>query len=92
VQFVYTIPTEASGLDAGGVHLLRNAVENHARVDVVNIMTFDYYDDRSNASAETIFGPCETFTTDDATTIAPQNDWQFSRIFEPVTQGRGHRL
>lgn len=21
----------------------------------------------------------------------PQNDWQFSRIFEPVTQGRGHR-
>jgi chitinase len=39
VQFVYTIPTEVSGLDAGGVHLLRNAVENHARVDVVNIMT-----------------------------------------------------
>jgi hypothetical protein len=55
-------------------------------------MTFDYYDDRSNASAETTFGPCETFTTDDATTIAPQNDWQFSHIFEPVTQGRGHRL
>jgi hypothetical protein len=44
------------------------------------------------ASAETTFGPCETFTTDDATTIAPQNDWQFSHIFEPVTQGRGHRL
>jgi hypothetical protein len=61
------------------------------------------------------FGPCETFTTDDATTIAqwaiathlaevsfwnvqrdhaarshvPQDDWQFSHTFEPVTQGRG---
>jgi hypothetical protein len=21
----------------------------------------------------------------------PQDDWQFSHIFEPVTQGRGHR-
>lgn len=161
VQFVYTIPTNVSGLSEGGVHLLQNAVANHARVDVVNIMTFDYYDDRSNAcaagsgpphdmAADTMtaagnladtlrsvypdrggdalwhmigvtedigvddFGPCETFTTDDATTVArwavarhlaevsfwtvqrdtasqsqvPQDDWQFSRTFEPVTHGR----
>lgn len=163
VQFVYTIPTNVSGLSSGGVHLLQNAVENHARVDVVNVMTFDYYDDQSNACAagtgpphemadDTVtaagnlydtlrsiypnrggnalwhmigvtedigrddFGPCETFTTDDATTIAqwaiarhlaevsfwnvqrdhtarshvPQDDWQFSHTFEPVTHGRGN--
>jgi chitinase len=49
VQFVYTIPTNVSGLDSGGVHLLQNAVANGARIDIVNIMTFDYYDDQSNA-------------------------------------------
>jgi Glycosyl hydrolases family 18 len=44
VQFVYTLPTGTSGLDPAGVALLQNAVRNDARVQVVNIMTFDYYD------------------------------------------------
>jgi Glycosyl hydrolases family 18 len=44
VQFVYTLPTGTSGLDPTGVDLLRNAVHDDARVRVVNVMTFDYYD------------------------------------------------
>ncbi|MGI5456414.1 chitinase [Streptomyces sp. CA-249302] len=44
VQFSYTLPTSTTGLVASGVALLQNAVDNHARVDVVNIMTFDYWD------------------------------------------------
>lgn len=44
VQFSYTLPTFANGLAPSGVALLRNAVDNGARVDVVNIMTFDYWD------------------------------------------------
>ncbi|MFE9450035.1 chitinase [Streptomyces sp. NPDC006739] len=44
VQFSYTLPTTATGLAPSGVALLRNAVDNGARVDVVNIMTFDYWD------------------------------------------------
>jgi hypothetical protein len=44
VQFSYTLPTTTSGLDASGLAVLQNAVQNNARVDVVNIMTFDYYD------------------------------------------------
>ncbi|MER6956380.1 MULTISPECIES: chitinase [unclassified Streptomyces] len=44
LQFSYTLPTTTTGLEADGVALLRNAVDNGARVDVVNIMTFDYYD------------------------------------------------
>jgi hypothetical protein len=44
VQFVYTIPTFVSGLTSAGQALLANAVANHARIDIVNIMTFDYYD------------------------------------------------
>jgi len=44
VQFSYTLPTTATGLAPSGVALLQNAVDNHARVDVVNIMTFDYWD------------------------------------------------
>jgi hypothetical protein len=44
VQFSYTLPTTDTGLAPNGVALLQNAVDNHARVDVVNIMTFDYWD------------------------------------------------
>ena len=44
VQFVYTIPTFSTGLTAAGQAVLTNAVANHARIDIVNIMTFDYYD------------------------------------------------
>ncbi|MEU6357694.1 chitinase [Streptomyces sp. NPDC047072] len=44
VQFSYTLPTSTTGLEANGLAVLQNAVDNHARVDVVNLMTFDYYD------------------------------------------------
>ena len=44
VQFVYTVPTNVAGLDPTGVHVLQNAVLHHARIDIVNIMSFDYYD------------------------------------------------
>ncbi|HEY1974233.1 MAG TPA: glycosyl hydrolase family 18 protein, partial [Pseudonocardia sp.] len=43
VQFSYTLPTTQQGLDSSGLAILQNAVSNKARVDVVNIMTFDYY-------------------------------------------------
>jgi chitinase len=51
VQFVYTIPTNVHGLDPAGVQLLQNAVSNHARIDIVNIMTFDYYDNQPHEMA-----------------------------------------
>ncbi|MFC5907768.1 carbohydrate binding domain-containing protein [Streptacidiphilus monticola] len=44
VQFSYTLPTTTSGLASSGLAVLQNAVANNARVDVVNLMTFDYYD------------------------------------------------
>src|SRR5919198_6457165 len=43
-QVSYTLPTSASGLEASGVAILQNAIDNGTRVDVVNIMAFDYYD------------------------------------------------
>jgi glycosyl hydrolase family 18 (putative chitinase) len=43
-QVSYTLPTSATGLEPSGVAVLENAVANHTRVDVVNIMAFDYYD------------------------------------------------
>ncbi|HEY1485906.1 MAG TPA: glycosyl hydrolase family 18 protein [Micromonosporaceae bacterium] len=51
VQFVYTLPTNVSGLDSTGVDVLTNAAANHARIDIVNIMTFDYYDDQAHEMA-----------------------------------------
>ncbi|MET8623961.1 carbohydrate binding domain-containing protein [Kitasatospora sp. NPDC004669] len=44
VQFSYTLPTTTGGLAASGLAVLKNAVGNNARIDVVNMMTFDYYD------------------------------------------------
>ena len=43
-QVSYTLPTSASGLEPSGLAILKNAIANGTRVDVVNIMTFDYYD------------------------------------------------
>jgi hypothetical protein len=44
LQVSYTLPTTPSGLEPSGLAVLQNAVANGTRVDVVNIMTFDYYD------------------------------------------------
>src|SRR2546423_6684594 len=43
-QVSYTVPTSASGLEPSGVAIFQNAIANGTRVDVVNIMAFDYYD------------------------------------------------
>ncbi|TCO53639.1 glycosyl hydrolase family 18 protein [Actinocrispum wychmicini] len=51
IQFSYTLPTSTSGLVDSGLAVLRNAVTNNARIDVVNIMTFDYFDNASHNMA-----------------------------------------
>ncbi|MEV0261813.1 carbohydrate binding domain-containing protein [Streptomyces sp. NPDC050617] len=51
IQFSYTLPTTTSGLADSGLAVLRNAVSNGARIDVVNIMTFDYYDGATHQMA-----------------------------------------
>jgi hypothetical protein len=40
----YTLPSTPAGLVHPGIEVLRSAIAHHTRVDVVNIMTFDYYD------------------------------------------------
>ncbi|MFI5530951.1 glycosyl hydrolase family 18 protein [Kitasatospora sp. NPDC051853] len=51
IQFSYTLPTTTSGLAASGLKVLRNAISNNARIDVVNQMTFDYYDNAAHDMA-----------------------------------------
>ena len=51
VRFTYTLPTTTSGLAASGLNILKNAASNNARVDTVNIMTFDYYDGATHEMA-----------------------------------------
>ena len=43
VSFSYTLPTFPTGLPAAELAVLRDAVVEHAKISVVNIMTFDYY-------------------------------------------------
>ena len=43
LQVQYTLPVEPAGLESDALGVLKNAIADGARVDVVNIMTFDYY-------------------------------------------------
>ncbi len=43
IQFSYTLPTYPTGLPSAELGVLQNAVAEHAKISVVNIMTFDYY-------------------------------------------------
>lgn len=51
-QFIYTIPTNTTGIDQGGAYVLQNAVENGAAIAVVDIMTFDFYDSLPHEMAD----------------------------------------
>ncbi len=51
VQFSYTLPTTTNGLAQTGLNVLQNAVANNARIDIVNIMTFDYFDNQTHEMA-----------------------------------------
>jgi hypothetical protein len=44
LQIQYTLPVQPSGLQSNALAVLRNAVQQGAKVSLVNIMTFDYYD------------------------------------------------
>jgi chitinase len=48
LKITYTLPVLPSALTQPGIDLLRNAVSNNARVDVVNMMTMDYGSANSN--------------------------------------------
>ncbi len=51
LQVVYTIGTGPTAPNGDAVTMLRNAVANGTRVDVVNIMTFDFYDNKAHEMA-----------------------------------------
>jgi len=47
LQISYTLSTSVFGLTERALNLLRNAAANGTRIDVVNLMAFDYYDGRT---------------------------------------------
>ena len=59
VQFVYTIPTNMTGIDQGGSVVLQNAVANGATIAIVDIMTFDYYDNLPHEIADNTEGAAQ---------------------------------
>ena len=44
LQIQYTLPVQPSGLQPNALSVLQNAAQEGAKVSLVNIMTFDYYD------------------------------------------------
>jgi chitinase len=52
LQVVFTIPTAPTGPEDNGINVFANAVQNHVDVTVVNIMTFDYYDNQAHEMAD----------------------------------------
>ena len=59
VQFVYTIPTNTTGIDQGGSVVLQNAIANGAKIAIVDIMTFDYYDNMPHEMADNTEGAAQ---------------------------------
>ncbi|MFI8263018.1 glycosyl hydrolase family 18 protein [Streptomyces sp. NPDC085665] len=51
LQVSYTLPTTTSGLASSGLAVLKSARTAGAQVDVVNLMTFDYYDGATHQMA-----------------------------------------
>ncbi|MGC0422626.1 glycosyl hydrolase family 18 protein [Embleya sp. AB8] len=51
LQIQYTLPTTTSGLADSGLAVLQNAVTNGTKIDLVNIMTFDFYDNQPHQMA-----------------------------------------
>ena len=51
LQIVYTLPTAPAGLEPNAINVLTSALRYGVRVDIVNIMTFDYYDDQAHDMA-----------------------------------------
>jgi hypothetical protein len=47
LRITYTLSTSVFGLTRRALSLLRNAAANGTRIDVVNLMAFDYYDGRT---------------------------------------------
>jgi hypothetical protein len=43
IQFSYTLPSLTTGLDSEDDAVIQNAIADHARISVVNLLTFDYY-------------------------------------------------
>lgn len=52
LQVSYTLPTTTSGLASSGLAVLKSAKTAGAQVDVVNLMTFDYYDGATHHMAD----------------------------------------
>jgi Glycosyl hydrolases family 18 len=54
IQFSYTLPALTTGLSFEDDAVIDNAIAHHARITVVNLMTFDYYlGTRQNMVADT---------------------------------------
>ena len=47
------MPTTTTGMDSAGVAVLQNAVADGAKVDIVNLMTFDYYTGTTTMATDT---------------------------------------
>jgi Glycosyl hydrolases family 18 len=54
VQIVYTLGVSPRGLPADARYVLQSAVADGARVDIVNLMAFDYYDGTTAMGAAAI--------------------------------------
>jgi hypothetical protein len=72
LSFVYTLPVYPTGLPAAELGVLQNAVAEHARISVVNIMTFDYW-----------FGTTEDMLTD-AESAATAAEGQLATLYPGV--------
>jgi hypothetical protein len=93
IQFIYTIPTNTTGPDQGGTYVLQNAVQNGAQISIVDLETFDYYDnlphemaDNTETSAQTLFDRLHLLYP----TKSPSQLWSMIGVCEDIgSRGSG---
>jgi Glycosyl hydrolases family 18 len=94
LQISYTLPVAPAGREAGGLAVLRDARRTGTRVDVVNIMTFGYYDGVttdmggaaiSAAAIQRDNGACPGRIDSNSCSGIVQLPWAFAHLLEPFT-------
>jgi hypothetical protein len=80
IEIQYTLPTTPNGPGQDGLAVLRSAVEHGARVDVVNLMAFDYYDGLTTDMADAAISAARGLHRQLATLYPERTDAQLWRM------------
>ena len=85
LQIQYTLPVQPSGLQPNALAVLQDAVQEGAKVSLVNIMTFDYYDLSGGVDMGTAATEAATSVNGQLAALYPKKSRQQLYAMEGIT-------